>query len=122
MQRAALAITSPHFFLPIPTFITESKSYIINSITYIAFQSLRNASNTIIKFLDYVSYFYTRYYHYHSYIIYQGSLIMAEAIEEKEKTGSIYTSKEDFSTADIMSTSFFNNSKYRQVVKKNIMK
>ncbi len=47
---------------------------------------------------------------------------MAEAIEEKEKTGSIYISKRDILIADIMSTSFFNNSKYRQVVKKNIMK
>ncbi len=37
---------------------------------------------------------------------------MAEAIEEKEKTGSIYTGKRDFFTADIMSTSFFNNSMY----------
>jgi hypothetical protein len=70
MQRAALAITSPHFFLLIPTFITESKSYIINSITYIAFQNLRNASSTIIKFLDYIpfftqiSLFNTNYYNY----------------------------------------------------------
>ncbi len=47
---------------------------------------------------------------------------MAEAIEEKGKIGSIYTSKIDFFTADIMSTSFFNNSKYRQVVRNNIMK
>ncbi len=46
---------------------------------------------------------------------------MAEAIEEKEKIGSIYTSKKDFFTADIMSTSFFNNSMYLQFVKKNRM-
>ncbi len=50
MQRTVLAITFSHFFSPIPVFIAENKSYNVSNHVSMS----RNASNIIIKFLNYV--------------------------------------------------------------------